>query len=480
VVAPPCVEPFEGDNGGATAQGVTADEVLVIRYETDPDLDPLGTSIVGGGGADVNPETSNEALENYARLYQSIFETYGRTVRFERFVGSGASDDRDAARADAIEIADKEPFAVIGGPAQATTVFSTELASHGVVCASGCAVAEPEASVLQYQPYIWNPGPTPNQAAQLGAEMVGKLAGPGKAELAGDDETRGKDRVYALVHYDTPDGDHEPVFESLRDSLADNGIDLETDVEFFLDLARAQENARTIITRLKEAGVTTVIYYGDPFTPGPLTIEATAQDYHPEWIMGPTALGDTAFFARMMDGEQWSHGFGMSLIGGRGARETGDSWRIYRWAFGEDPPNNTVSVSEPQLRGIFAAIQMAGPDLTPETFRDGLFRYPPSGGGPTEPLVSRGSHDLWPTVDWGGSDDMTLIWWDPEASGEDEIGNEGQGMYRYAKGGERYTLGNLPTSLDDAGLFDDGSSVLVYDELPAEDTPPDYPAPDLD
>jgi hypothetical protein len=480
VVAAPCVEPFEGDNGGATATGVTEDEILIIRYETDPALDPLGSSIVSGGGADVNPETTNEALENYARLYQSLYETYGRTVKVERFVGSGASDDREAARADAIEIAEKEPFAVIGGPAQATTTFSTELGARGVVCSSGCAVGEPEENVERYAPYIWNPGPTPDQGAALAAEMVSKLAGPGPAELAGDAETQAKDRVYALVHYDTPDGDHEPVFQALKASLEDNGIELETDIEFFLDLARAQENARTIITRLKEAGVTTVIYYGDPFTPGPLTEEATAQDYNPEWILGPNVLADSAFFARMMDPEQWSHGFGMSLIAGRGERSTGDSWRIYEWAFGEDPPNNTIAVSEPQLRAVFTGIHLAGPDLTPETFRDGLFRYPVSGGGPTNPQISRGSHDVWPDLDWGGTDDMTLIWWDPDESGEDEIGNDGPGLYRYANGGERYTIGNLPDSLEEAGLFDDAASVTIYDELPEEDTPPDYPAPDID
>ena len=52
--------------------------------------------------------------------------------------------------------------------------------------------------------------------------------------------------------------------------------------------------------------------------------------------------------------------------------------------------------------------------------------------------MSRGNRDVWPDFDWGGSDDMALIWFDPEATGEDETGNEGVGMYRYANGGERY------------------------------------------
>src|SRR5690606_17148113 len=109
-------------------------------------------------------------------------------------------------------------------------------------------------------------------------------------------------------------------------------------------------------------------------------------------------------------------------------------------------------VIEPPLRTVFTGIHLAGPELTPESFRDGLFRYPISGGGPTEPQVSRGDHGVWPEMDLGGGDDMTLIWWDPGATGEDETGNEGQGMYRYAKGGQRYTIGNLPGSVEEAGL----------------------------
>src|SRR5262245_43233904 len=197
-----------------------------------------------------------------------------------------------------------------------------------------------------------------------------------------------QDRVYGLVHYDTPNGDHRPVFERFRAALADNGIDLATDVEFTLDLAKGQENARTNISKLKAAGVTTVIYYGDPLTPSLLTKEATAQDYYPEWILGPSLLADTTVFGRLTDMEQWSHGFGVSAVGARGPLELDNAFRLYKWAYGELPPNNTANVLEPPLLTMFTGIHLAGPDLNPETFRDGLFRFPPSGGGPTEPQIS--------------------------------------------------------------------------------------------
>jgi hypothetical protein len=476
--AAPCVEPFEGDNGGATAPGVTADTVKVVEYIADPALDPLTAATVSGAGADVNPETNAQTVQGFADLYNRLYETYGRRVDVEVYTGTGAGDDIEAAKADAIAIAEKDPFIVIGGPQQSSQVFSTELASRGIVCAGTCATAIPEGIVDEYAPYIWQTGPTPDQAAALAAEMIAKLAGPGKAEFAGDDATQAKDRVYGLLHYDNPDGDFEPVFQAYVDQLADNGIELATDVEFTLDLARAQENARTNISRLKDAGVTTIIYTGDPLTPASLTAEATAQDYHPEWILGSSYLMDTALFARQTDPEQWKNGFGISLISARGAQETDGAFRIWDWAYGGLPPNNNANLlNAGMLLTVFPGIHLAGPELTPETFRDGLFRYPPSGGGPTEGQLSRGDHGVWPDADVGGTDDATIIWFDPGAEGEDEVGNNGTGLYRYANGAQRYTLGNFPDTVEEAGLFDNASSVTIFDQVPAEDETPDYPLP---
>jgi hypothetical protein len=478
VYAPPCVEAFSGDNGGATSPGVTDDEVKVVYYQADPALDPLTAATVEGAGADVDPESAARTAQGYADLYNTLFETYGRTVTVEVYTGTGAGDDVAAAKADALAIAEKEPFAVVGGPQQASPVFAAELASRGIICGPFCATALPEDIVEEYQPYLWQFLQTPDQGVQAASLAIGAFAGAGKATMAGDPALREQDRVYGLVHYDTPNGDHQGIFEQFVAALEEQGIELATDIEFTLDLARGQENARTNIGKLREAGVTTIIYYGDPLTPGALTKEATAQDYWPEWILGPNLLMDTTIFARLTDGEQWKNGFGVSATPARGPREDTDAFRIYRWAYGEDAPNNNARLIEPAVRTIFTGIHMAGPELTPETFRDAMWRTPPAGGGPTQPLVSRGDHGLWPELDWGGSDDGTLIWWDPTAPGEDEVGTEGTGMYRYANGGQRFTYFDRPDSPEEARLFDVEASVTVYDEIPEEDRVPDYPPPE--
>jgi hypothetical protein len=186
---------------------------------------------------------------------------------------------------------------------------------------------------------------------------------------------------------------------------------------------------------------------------------------------------DTTTFARLTDMQQWQHGFGIALGGARSGQGSNAAYRIWDWAYGGEPPDNTAIVLNPPLLAMFTAIHLAGPDLTPEGFRDGMFRFPPSGGGPTEPQSSRGSHGIWPRVDWGGTDDAAVIWFDPTAPGPDEVGQDGVGMYRFARGGKRYTLDDIPDSPVEAGLFDDASSVTTYADVPAEDRTPDYPPP---
>jgi hypothetical protein len=477
IYAAPCVVPFDGDNGGATSPGVTADTVKIIGYLSDPAIDPVGASLIAGAGANISPDAAAETMRDYADVFNSEFETYGRRVELHFYSGTGAADDETAARADAIAIADQEPFAVLGGPLQVQAPFSEELAARGVI--SFPSQPLPQSVTVENYPMIWGVI-TPTQAATLAAEAIGKLAGPGRAELAGDPELREQERAYAVVHYDTADGGHQESFDALRDGLADQGVDLATDIGFILDANRAQEAARTMVTQLKEARVTTVIFTGDFLMPQFLTTEATAQDYSPEWILGPSFLADTAFWGRTFDQQQWGNGFAIGYAGTPGETEDGTSYTIYTWAYGEDPPSNIYTVLEPSVREVFTGIQLAGPELTPETFRDGLLRFPPTGGGPTRPLISRGDRGIWPEFDYGGApDQITLMWWDPEAETVDEVGNPGVGSYRFANRGERYRPGELRDSIEDAGLFDEASSIIEYDELPEEDRPPEYEPPDL-
>jgi hypothetical protein len=476
VYSPPCVQPFTGKNGGATAQGVTGNEIKVVIWVGDPSKDPVLAGQIIAAGASLDTNTIKATWQGYIDIYNKMLELYGRKISVEFFDGTGSGADTAAAKSDAIAIAAKKPFAVLGGPAQSTSVFSDELAHRGVICLGTCALAVPQRITTNNAGFIFTDGPSPEQAAMITAEFIGKQAGPGKAQFAGDDATKNKNRVYGVAHYDTPDGQYHAQFNTLKDGLKKYKITPKADQSFFLDPAKSQENARTIITKMKDAGVTTVIYTGDPLTPAALTKEASAQDYHPEWIVGPTVLADTTFFGRTFDQEQWAHAFGVALVAGRVPQSENPNYTLYTWFHGSPPPNNTYNVIVPTVNVAARGLTMAGPKLTPKTFQDGLFRYPPSGGDPINPKQSWGKHGLWPFVDYWGSDDAGILWWDPNASGEDEVGKVGQGIYRFGNSAKRYTLGHFPAA-GKGGLFDTSTAVTVFPQLPPESSTPAYASP---
>src|SRR5262249_60989972 len=103
----------------------------------------------------------------------------------------------------------------------------------------------------------------------------------------------------------------------------------------------------TIITKMKAAGVTTIIYTGDPLTPAALTREATAQDYHPEWIIGPTVGVDATLLGRTYDQDQRTHAFGVALLPRRVPPSQNPNYALLTWFPGAPPPNNTYNAIFP-------------------------------------------------------------------------------------------------------------------------------------
>ncbi len=468
-----CVKPFKGDNGGATATGVTKDAIKVVVYIGDPDKNPLQAAQVGSTGADTSPASAKTTYQGYIDLFAKYYETYGRKIDVTYFDGTGGPMDEVAARADAKAIADMHPFAVLNGANQ-TPAWSQELAANKLMCLGNCSLAIPESAIKSLQPYVWGTGPTPEQAASLTAKFVTSLL-KGKNAVYGGDAVKDKKRVFGVVHYDTVDGQQRAAFAKLKDELDKGGVKVAADLPFLLDLAKAQENARTMIAKLKDEGVTTVIFTGDPLTPSSLTKEATAQNYFPEWVIGSNVLVDIALFGRTYDQQQWQHAFGLALSPARVNQDANQNYNLYKWEYGKPPPNNTYGVIIIDPWALFTGIQFAGPDLTPETFAAGMFRATVAGGTPLTPTTSRGHHGLWPGTDWGGYDDAGILWWNPKARGEDEIGQVGDGLYEYTQEGQRHTLAKMPTS--DPGLFETQGSVTIFETIPKQYAPPDYPSP---
>ena len=374
--APPCVKPYDATagNGGATAPGVTANSITIALYQAQPD--ELQQIFFKNSGSDEGLNTEAETVQAYVDFFESHYETWGRKVNVVTVKGSGAPDDEAAAKADAIKVATEiKAFASFGGPGQ-TSAYADELATRGVLCLGDCMLAASDAFATQNAPDVWLTFPSTDQAAEHWVRFITRQVAGRDARYAGDKAMRDRKRAFGLVRFDEPFAGLDESGKKFVNELASAGVDLAAEASYELDVSRAQENARTVIAKMKAANVTTVIFAGDPLTPSFLTKEATAQDYFPEWIVLGAAYTDTSLFGRQYDQRQWAHAFGVSQLPAPVAESADQLATILTWQTGKPPAAKTFKVLVQAPLIFFTGLHLAGPELTAETFRNGLFGYP--------------------------------------------------------------------------------------------------------
>jgi hypothetical protein len=364
-------------------------------------------------------------------------------------------------------------FASLGSP---NNTYVNEVVARGVMCM--CTVELPNSFYQRWAPHVWSTLQSADQTYQLLTEYIVKRLAGRKAIWAGDATFQQKTRLFGLLGYDTHDYAYKSAHQFLQRELAKRGIKLVLAYfNGYPDLAANQEQARPIIQRMKAAGVTSLICGCDPFAPIFFSQEATRQLYRPEWINVGSALTDTSFFGRTYDQEQWSHNFGLGQLVSRLPERLSDSYRVFTWHFGREPTAPAAyGVIRAPIDIFYRGIHMAGGALTPKTFEAGMFAHPLIGKNmKTVPSISFGPK-VWPFNDYTAFDDVTEIWWDRNARGEDEIGADGVGMYRYVEGGRRYIPGQWPRTLP--RVFDPAGTILIHERYPPGEEPPNYPRPE--
>ncbi len=483
VYAAPCVPVFQGDNGGATATGVTAESIRIVRYVADENSDLA--ALLTAMGANDTSEQQRQTLDDYLALFTSTTESYGRQIELIDYDATGPAEDVVASKADAVTIVTElEPFAVLGGPALDRGTFAAELARSGVLCV-GCGLAVPDKLIQENAPYLWGASATVNQFLETLAAWVNQseeaAAAAGRPEagtnalFAGDEAYHERERKTGVIHFEQD----PPIFDDTADATRgdfENAYVLRE--SYLFDLPSMPEKATELVAKFKQEEITTVVFIGDPIMPIYLTSAATEQEYFPEWIFTGTTLTDSNTFGRQYDQTQMAHAFGLSNLPVPLIQDLQEAIVLYRWYFGGDdslpPAENQYALIAPSARFLAHAIHMAGPDLTVETFARGLFRIPPSGGGPTTPQLSFGNWGLFAEPDFAGIDDSVEIWWDPDVEVEDERGTMGMGVWRRSHEGARFTAND---ALPPNPFNEPETTFTVLEELPAEDVPPDYPPP---
>lgn len=460
---PPCAQWNSTNNGGATGQGVTGNQVLIVRFVSQSD--PATNAILEGAQLADDPAVVKGAYEALFKYGNQHYETYGREVVFRDYNASGADDNDEQMRKDAVTIATNiKPFLVFNGP----KVFGQELAARGIHCV--CTVTLSSEFYQSLPPVIWGSLPTSTEYGIVLAEYISKRLNGRKAQMAGDerqpvpaDRLRGKTRKFGLIFLEGIKGRVDPegkrAADRLESEMNKRGAQLAVKIGYTYDPGRNQQDLTTMIARLKSEGVTSVIMFVDPLYPILITRESSRQNYFPEWVISGSGLSDTTAAGRLYDQDQWRHALGISPLW--------VTWKTvqqstgYREAHHGNPsmPDGQEGVliniynSIPAL--IFRGVHMAGPKLTRETFTQGMLNYPKSGGTPNSPLVYHTRE--YPTA----IKDFIEIYYDADRSGPDERALDGQGMMMKMNGGQRYELGKMPSG--DMNAFFNANANAIRD-----------------
>jgi hypothetical protein len=484
--APPCTQKFVAPNAGASWKGVTGDKITVVFFIATEN--PATDAILTAAGANDSEEEVRQQVIEWGKLYEAHLNTWGRKVEW-KFVNSSAPasapDDDAAARADAIKVIALKPFASIGAPAN---IYVDELKAKGIMCM--CTVSLPIETYIKWYPYVWTTLMASTQGYLHRAQYVGGRLNGRNAQWAQDDIdgaigqnfAKGK-RKFGFIYYDTDAKAYKSGADFfIRHMREKYGITFcsacVSEYHGYPQVQRTQEESPGIIQRMKTAGVTSIICSCDPFGPIFFTKDAQQQLYGPEWIVTGSALTDTSFFARLYQQDQWSHAFGISYLSARLPEVYSGSYRLYRWQYNREPTARAgYGVINSPIQIMYYGIHMAGSKLTPTTFASGLENLGIQGrGGITTIAYSFGDNGLWPwKIDPAAADDATEIWWDPEAQGEDEIGQDGTGLYRYMAGGKRYMPGEWPKT--NPAAFNKSGTVTIYEKPPPQDAWPCYTSP---
>ncbi|MCQ3810933.1 MAG: hypothetical protein KTV68_10320 [Acidimicrobiia bacterium] len=459
VDAPPCVLEWSAgaDNGGDTAPGVTADEiVMVVR------VDAGQTEFVSDVGS-----TPRGWLDG-ADIFNQNYEFWGRQVRLEFIDASGSTEV--AQRADATRaVNDFQPFlatdATTSGEGKA--IFEAEMAARGVIVwSTGVSWQESQ----DQAGFRWSALADDRVTMLHVAEYIGKRVADYPVQWAGDDMI-GEPRRIGMIYTDRWSRDF------MEEQAAQNGFELVEAVSYDegAENTQRQERARVIAARMKDAGVTTVIAGTDNLFTRTITAAATEQQWFPEWIITGYSGQDTAFFARGYDQEQWAHAFGPGPLGVSVADQLNPQAALFEWHHGREPVSLAERFSLSTLKWPMACLHLAGPELTPESFTEGCFALPPSLGSycdcVTTPGVAFGDGRL-PWTDYTGFDDMTEKWWDPAYERTTATGRVVVGEYMKVDDGRRYAVGEWPEQ--QPRVFDPDAALDVLYEYPPNDTPPSY------
>jgi hypothetical protein len=436
--SPPCIAYWDGDNGGSTWRGVTANQIDVAL----PDAS----------------ESRVAVARTYVDYFNQRFEFYGRKIVLKPFKptqgapGSSGSGSEQL-QADAVTAADThgafaslayDPDANKGGQGP----YYDELALRKVVSFQYYPNFTSGQAIEKRAPYQWAHFPDFTSFQRNLGRWVCRSLKDHPAQYAGSG-TVGNKRVFGLIREAVQGSDGFPDASALHEELESCGVSIALDVE-----SDGRSSGQTIMVQMKtnSPAVTSIIclcdgsvLYGTNYMKS-----ASSQSYYPEWIVSNYVYQDNDFNVNQYwPEEQRIHAFGLDYRN----KALAEPDMPFRWALtemgfnGSSPGYDQAYQVYENVLQLATAIQLAGPILTPKTLEEGLFSTtfpnPDCQGPPSyQACVKYAPGHRYQ------QDDGAMIWW---STNDTSMHWTSPGTYCYADRGRRFTRQAWP--LDDKLFF---------------------------
>jgi hypothetical protein len=438
--SPPCVEWAGGDNGGATAPGVTATDITVTFRMTEIGNVAELVKQFTGGRVQVN-ETEADVVRTAQVLIEYFnrnFEFYGRQIELKFFDGQGdlaaeaLGGGQAAAQADAVNAAQQQH--AFADALSLTQPYSEALVSQKVIALNQLYFSKQWYD--DHAPYAYSFVPDCSKVVEATADFAAKSlavegGGAGTADFAGGD-LKGRPRKIALVAPDNPI--YQDCVKSGLEKIRAAGVTVADVRSYPLDInSITNTTPQNLVSALSGEGITTVVLATDPVLPFFMSSKAELQRWQPEWVLTGVGLTDADYVGQLMEQASWRRAAGVSFLAAQQPVRDSDAYHAYK----SIDPEGTIAELSGQL--IYYALEMAaiaiqgaGPNLTPETVREGLLRYPGGTG-------QAGTWKFTPENPYTPNVDGRIVWWDPDA-----ISNYNGQPGSYRDNGQRYPLGQIP------------------------------------
>lgn len=427
--SPPCIT-FSGNNGGATSKGVTANSIIVsVRLTTDQSFGQTLAELAGAQLRDTNADNVR-TIDALAQYFNTHFQFYGRKIVIKTFTGQGSLSNELLGQGQAQAEEDATTVAKqIGAFADLTAEsepYATALEQQGVLGFGDPYM--PASWHESHAPYDWSIATDGTDLATDAAEYaVQKLCG-GNAAYAGGSLKNEPRKIAGIA----PSNElYQVSAQVLKQILNAHGCAID-DYSYTLDLGTESQQAENLVAQLKAKGYTTIICGCDPIFPVYLTGQEASQNYLPEFVEIGAALVDQDYVGQLYNQTAFAHAFGISPNEPTVPSTETLGYAAYKSVDPSSEPAFFVQDIYEQMDQLAIGIQMAGPDLTPTTFEQGMFKYPPH---------------LGPAGLWGFSptqfttpNDFREVCWDPTAI---SAYNNKEGAY-IGTSSQRWTANTIP------------------------------------